>query len=822
MGNITIATGNSHAVASSTGYYNVQQSQQHPRTPDARRNVYHPVGVHTYLPSETRSGVQQDRAAVQRAYYANNGYFSVPERKPESEPIVFGRLYENDESSDELSQQDLLRAKARKNYRDRGKRRNRRERRNETSVNLGQMGTRKQQYRAVPVLPSAEPSGSYYSQTFSSSTPAAQPAFSFSKRPLHDQNNNTIRSSTEITNFSEESPLVNTTSYLREQDEDEFWIDEEMPQHTQKAVNRQGMQRPVPKYPTAPRGGVVRFADEQESRTTQHRSPLSVTQLWDSSTPVQSSNGQRKAQQPTSILKSNNSPRHINFQRLEEYQRYDQHGFETFDKVGKHRSPPRPISAMLGHPGEKYIFKESQKTDKLTLYRHAFGTDAEAVLREVGDELSEIDAYSDPTLRMGDEESTVLSTAPNLSFRRDFVETVAAIVIQTTWRRYFATEFVAYLRQLRNEKRKREMLLSSARRQNQAVRSVPIDTENTSANDLNASLESSVEGMADYMFHMAAVRIQAAFRGFLARDTLLVDNFCASIIQKAFRKYHTRDLSTGYSAAVIIQCAVRRFLARLHAADRLGCIIYIQSIVRGHLARCNIDEFSFAMQEKTDRNLDDSLALRNTSSIEDELNEIEEVAAVIIQSRWRAFSAETRFIGTLIDVLIVQSLIRSWLARTRVAQMREVAIETRLAKPTIAHSPSSWYERRKLERKRNVSLPTTKPENSIDVLSQSMEQREEIPSWIKPKAKKWPKVETSTPSIPRGTAKVKDWATPKLQETVSLQLDNMQGSGDLSNATSESTPESVETVEDTTSPKNLLSMWKSKDKQNTLVLGKRQ
>jgi hypothetical protein len=46
-------------------------------------------------------------------------------------------------------------------------------------------------------------------------------------------------------------------------------------------------------------------------------------------------------------------------------------------------------------------------------------------------------------------------------------------------------------------------------------------------------------------------------------------------------------------------------------------------------------------------------------------------AAIIIQSRWRAFVGEAHFIRKLVDVLIVQTIVRRWLAQRRMAAARK-------------------------------------------------------------------------------------------------------------------------------------------------------
>ena len=65
---------------------------------------------------------------------------------------------------------------------------------------------------------------------------------------------------------------------------------------------------------------------------------------------------------------------------------------------------------------------------------------------------------------------------------------------------------------------------------------------------------------------LAAMKIQAAFRGWWVRDCLSVDNYCATLIQQAVRGYLRRmQYEFDFYRIVIVQSAVRRFLAKRKA-----------------------------------------------------------------------------------------------------------------------------------------------------------------------------------------------------------------------------------------------------------------
>lgn len=129
------------------------------------------------------------------------------------------------------------------------------------------------------------------------------------------------------------------------------------------------------------------------------------------------------------------------------------------------------------------------------------------------------------------------------------------------------------------------------------------------------------------LFQLAAIRIQSIFRGWWARDFIKVDHYCASIIQKNFRAYRCRNL----------------FLYDLYR------VVVVQSVVRRYIVR---KSFGYSEQD---------LVIRRALDF----------AAAIIQSQWRCFSTEIRFLRTYRDILIVQSVVRGWLVRRLESRSRE-------------------------------------------------------------------------------------------------------------------------------------------------------
>jgi len=261
-----------------------------------------------------------------------------------------------------------------------------------------------------------------------------------------------------------------------------------------------------------------------------------------------------------------------------------------------------------------------------------------------------------------DDDATIISTF-------GFIQTVAAIVIQAAFRRYRAILIAERLRLHRKQSltliqesaffssaprefdpSKGGTPLVSNRRNSQQPRRVGdlIDSQATKRISQTA-VETPVqqeqfEDMAERMYLMAAIRIQSAFRGFWVRDCISVDHYCAKVIQKTYRGYMCRyDYQWDLYRIVKVQSIWRKNIARVQAANLLGHAILLQAICRGFLVRKQIRDIQPVYQIDT-----------------------YEVAAVVIQARWRGFSAEMNFIKSLVDVLIVQTIVRRWLAIRRV------------------------------------------------------------------------------------------------------------------------------------------------------------
>ena len=173
----------------------------------------------------------------------------------------------------------------------------------------------------------------------------------------------------------------------------------------------------------------------------------------------------------------------------------------------------------------------------------------------------------------------------------DFMKVVAAIVIQTFFRRHLAYK--------------------STCRRYRAVLLIQQYCHQYLRKKKDVSME--LRHCRHRLYDVAAMQIQAAWRGFWVRDCILVDNYCATLIQKLYRG-HLARWCYGYDLCriTIAQSVVRRFL--------------VQSSIRKNRA------------------------------------------ATLIQARWRGYVGVKQFICQLADILIVQSVCRRWLVNQATKQ----------------------------------------------------------------------------------------------------------------------------------------------------------
>jgi hypothetical protein len=231
----------------------------------------------------------------------------------------------------------------------------------------------------------------------------------------------------------------------------------------------------------------------------------------------------------------------------------------------------------------------------------------------------------------------------------NFIEAVASVVIQTKVRQFLASIRVLRLRERVETLGHRPVdIMENAMKAavvNSKTKTTPLVSKSQilarKARSVNtAQVASRRDDAAHDFFDLAAIQIQAAFRGWWVRDCLSVDSYCASMIQKTYRQYACRrHFAEELNRIVIVQSVWRRFVAIDTAITRMYCIVQLQSIARGFLARRR-----YPPGKIIDR-------------------DVYELAATKVQAQWRSFECEMRFLRTYEDILVVQSLVRGWITR---------------------------------------------------------------------------------------------------------------------------------------------------------------
>ena len=132
----------------------------------------------------------------------------------------------------------------------------------------------------------------------------------------------------------------------------------------------------------------------------------------------------------------------------------------------------------------------------------------------------------------------------------------------------------------------------------------------------------------------SATKIQATFRSWKARDLMEEANYCATEIQRIVRGHLAAiGVYDDIYRIMLVQAHVRGIIARQNAVDRMEKVLVLQGAARGFLTR-----FDICCQHG---------------------------AATAIQARYRSYSAQLQFQFDIVDVIIVQSVVRRWGARNK-------------------------------------------------------------------------------------------------------------------------------------------------------------
>ena len=172
------------------------------------------------------------------------------------------------------------------------------------------------------------------------------------------------------------------------------------------------------------------------------------------------------------------------------------------------------------------------------------------------------------------------------------------------------------------------------------------------------------------------ITVQASFRGLhartVAKELRRVRSDCATKIQAFTRGVQSREYVMKLrQSATLIQKTYRGFVAYENYIVNLASAILCQATIRGFLTRVELlkrklEEMSAIKIESAFRRY---VAVRRLDALRiQRLNE----SATIIQSRWRAFNAETEYAYVILSAISIQAFVRRQLAIDRVNQICEI------------------------------------------------------------------------------------------------------------------------------------------------------
>lgn len=349
------------------------------------------------------------------------------------------------------------------------------------------------------------------------------------------------------------------------------------------------------------------------------------------------------------------------------------------------------VHGSIGHPAEKHLLSN------LAISRNS---SSDRVLES---------QFPDPPSVINVQEDDVDEETVSSAYL--FIETVAAIVIQTSVRRFLAS--LAVQRRLRHHR-----VQGSGETVDSEIS--PITYESSYATATRDAPATETMAQKRHHFDSAAAKIQAAFRGYWVRDCLDVDHYCARAIQATYRGCIQRqEYLNDLRRIVLVQSWWRRNIAREAVAHLLACAIIIQAAARGRIFRRKYKRFlrkkaklhnqaatliqaairgfqirwrykSFLQMQSLHRAAVLIQAVVRGFRIRwryerylEKKYRIMHAAATRIQATWRCVVSESYYVSLLVDVLITQTVARRWLALRRVNGLRQKKL--RLRRHSLPH-----------------------------------------------------------------------------------------------------------------------------------------
>lgn len=151
------------------------------------------------------------------------------------------------------------------------------------------------------------------------------------------------------------------------------------------------------------------------------------------------------------------------------------------------------------------------------------------------------------------------------------------------------------------------------------------------------------------------------------------NHYCATQIQRVVRSYlATMHVFEDLYSITIVQSVVKMHLAINKAVDRLSSVIAIQAWYRGVSTRYEVGEREYsaiAIQSNWRRylcqmsyqfDIIDIIIVQSIIRRRNAIKQRKSLCAVKIQSAWRSYDCSMTFVHTLADIITVQSVIRRW------------------------------------------------------------------------------------------------------------------------------------------------------------------
>jgi hypothetical protein len=197
---------------------------------------------------------------------------------------------------------------------------------------------------------------------------------------------------------------------------------------------------------------------------------------------------------------------------------------------------------------------------------------------------------------------------------------------------------------------------------------------------------------------ISAVTVQAIVRGFIARCNYRLHHESATLIQKVVRGYMVAAKTYDFVYKIVVTQArargwitrvrVRQHLAKMQAAADLAASRKLQTWWRCRSSQLLYQFLLFdtIMAQCIVRRF---LARRRVTSMQ--LSRRKE-AALKIQTAWRGFKCYSEFIFYLVDCMLIQRTVRTWLAKRETHRRRELRASTRIQALWRCYVRSSSYK----------------------------------------------------------------------------------------------------------------------------------